>query len=431
VANYAGVTESTWYIGGLMEKVLRNGITEYRHLIPSGSGSAIYTRRDNGTASTYYVTSDHLGSGDLVMDSAANILAKESFTPFGARRGSNWQGNPSGADFTTFQATTRRGFTGHEMLDSVSLVHMNGRVYDPYVGRFLSPDPIIQTLALSQALNAYSYVMNNPLSLIDPSGHSWLSKAFKSIGKFFKKFWRPIVAIVVAVVSYGYFAPMASQWLAGSVALAPGITAGGAAVAGGISGALAGGITGGFKGALIGGMAGLLFAAGNAAWGGVKSSFVRGAARALTAGVVGGASSEALGGSFRDGFYFTFFASAAHSIYQSVVRYRATWASGGDAVEKTANQRPVEAANNFGTQGQPVDRAGFWGEGGKLSRFANRIPGMNAIAGMHDEIVTHISGAWRGVLNVPMMVPAVATTLPALVPVTPGAYQVYMQSRSD
>ena len=120
------------------------------------------------------------------MDSAATVLARESFTPFGARRGSNWQGNPSGADYTTFQNTTRRGFTGHEMLDSVSLVHMNGRVYDPYVGRFLSPDPIIQTLGLSQALNAYSYVMNNPLSLIDPSGYSWLSKAFKSVGKFFK-----------------------------------------------------------------------------------------------------------------------------------------------------------------------------------------------------------------------------------------------------
>ncbi|MGE0467631.1 MAG: RHS repeat-associated core domain-containing protein [Steroidobacteraceae bacterium] len=239
VANYGGVAETILYIGGLLEKVTRSGVTEYRHRIPAGSGSAIYTRRDNGTASTYYVTTDHLGSGDLVMDSAANVLARESFTPFGARRGSNWQGNPTGADYTTFQNTTRRGFTGHEMLDAVSLVHMNGRVYDPYVGRFLSPDPIIQTLGLSQALNPFSYVMNNPLSLIDPSGYSWLSKAFRSIGNFFKKFWRPILAIVIAVVSFGYLAPLASQWLATSVCLMPGtITAGGAAIAGGISSGL-------------------------------------------------------------------------------------------------------------------------------------------------------------------------------------------------
>jgi len=83
------------------------------------------------------------------MDSAATVLARESFTPFGARRGSNWQSTPTSGDYSTFQGTTRRGFTGHEMLDSVSLVHMNGWVYDPYVGRFLSPDPILQTLGFS------------------------------------------------------------------------------------------------------------------------------------------------------------------------------------------------------------------------------------------------------------------------------------------
>ena len=45
------------------------------------------------------------------------------------------------------------------MLDSVGLVHMNGRVYDPLVGRFLSADPIIQTISVSQAINPFYYVM--------------------------------------------------------------------------------------------------------------------------------------------------------------------------------------------------------------------------------------------------------------------------------
>ncbi|MFO1466508.1 MAG: RHS repeat-associated core domain-containing protein [Steroidobacteraceae bacterium] len=164
-------TTTTYYIGGLMEKVtLPSGVTEYRHRIPAGSGSAIYTRRSDSTNSTYYSTTDHLGSGDLLLDSAGAILAKESFTPFGARRGSNWSGTPSTANYNTFAQTTRRGFTGHEMLDPVSLIHMNGRVYDPQLGRFLSADPIVQTLNISQALNPFSYVMNNPLSLTDPSG---------------------------------------------------------------------------------------------------------------------------------------------------------------------------------------------------------------------------------------------------------------------
>jgi len=165
------------------------------------------------------VTSDHLGSGDLILDSAANILARESFTPFGARRGSNWQGNATGGDYTTFQNTTRRGFTGHEMLDSVSLVHMNGRVYDPYVGRFLSPDPIIQTLALSQALNPFSYVMNNPLSLIDPSGYSWLSKLFRSVKRFFKSFLNDLNWIIGTILSFTPLWPLGAALIASPVHL--------------------------------------------------------------------------------------------------------------------------------------------------------------------------------------------------------------------
>lgn len=73
VANYGAVSETTWYIGGMLEKVLRSGVTEFRHLIPAGSSTALYTRRDNGTNGTYYLTSDHLGSGDLVLDSAARV----------------------------------------------------------------------------------------------------------------------------------------------------------------------------------------------------------------------------------------------------------------------------------------------------------------------------------------------------------------------
>jgi RHS repeat-associated protein len=175
VANYGGTTETIHYIGGLLQIVTRGtGPTEYRHQIPAGSSTAVYTRRSDGTTGTYYATSDHLGSADLVMDSAANVLVRESFTPFGARRGSDWKSGTSSADWTQIQSTTRQGFTGHEMLDSVSLIHMNGRVYDPALGRFLSADSVIQSLGASQSINPYSYAWNDPLKYTDPSGHSLL-----------------------------------------------------------------------------------------------------------------------------------------------------------------------------------------------------------------------------------------------------------------
>ena len=63
-----------------------------------------------------------------------------------------------------------RGFTGHEHLDAFELINMNGRVYDPIIARFLSPDPFIQAPDNTQSFNRYSYCFNNPLVYTDPSG---------------------------------------------------------------------------------------------------------------------------------------------------------------------------------------------------------------------------------------------------------------------
>jgi RHS repeat-associated protein len=67
-------------------------------------------------------------------------------------------------------ASTIHGFTGHTHADDVALIHMNGRIYDPNLGRFLSVDPIVQFPASTQSLNPYSYLMNNPMAATDPSG---------------------------------------------------------------------------------------------------------------------------------------------------------------------------------------------------------------------------------------------------------------------
>jgi hypothetical protein len=160
---------------------------------------------------------------------------------------------------------------------------MNGRIYDPKLGRFLQADPVVQAPKNSQSLNRYSYVLNNPLSYTDPSG-------FFSIGKFFKKWGRLIVA---AVVTY-FTAGAASGWAAGW-GFAAG-TAGNAAIAGAIAGAAGGAIlTGTVKGAFFGALTG-------AAFGAIGATGWSSGSKTIASGTAGGITSELQGGKFGHGF---------------------------------------------------------------------------------------------------------------------------------
>jgi RHS repeat-associated protein len=172
VASYAGTAETTIYIGGLLEKVTRSGVTSYKHLIAGGSGPvAVYTRKSDGTNQTHYLTRDHLGSVDSVTNSSGAIEVRLAFGSFGQRRKeAGWSGAVPSADLNQITATTRHGFTFHELLDNLALTHMNGRVYDQVVGRFLSADPFVPAPLSTQSYNRYSYTHNNPLSFTDPSG---------------------------------------------------------------------------------------------------------------------------------------------------------------------------------------------------------------------------------------------------------------------
>ena len=104
-------------------------------------------------------------------DAAGALKVRLSYGAFGKRRNeAGWAGAVPVGDLTGIANTTRHGYTEHEMLDNLTLIHMNGRVFDPTVGRFLSADPFVQAPDFSQSLNRYSYVWNNPLSFTDPSG---------------------------------------------------------------------------------------------------------------------------------------------------------------------------------------------------------------------------------------------------------------------
>jgi RHS repeat-associated protein len=171
IANHAGTTETTIYAGELTEKFKHGSTTTWRQYVAAPTGTIAVQLQSGSTAPTRrYLTHDHLGSTDRILDAAGVPLASESFAPFGKRRGANWTGTPTAPELATMRGITPDGFTGHEHLDNLDLIHMNGRVYDPQLGRFISADPFVSSPYDGQSLNRYSYVWNNPLSFVDPSG---------------------------------------------------------------------------------------------------------------------------------------------------------------------------------------------------------------------------------------------------------------------
>ena len=101
-----------------------------------------------------------------LLDENGNIVEEYSYDAWGRRR------NPTDWSYAGISEPTLidRGFTGHEHLDMFGLINMNGRIYDPITGRFLSPDNYVQAPGYSQSYNRYAYCFNNPLRYTDPDG---------------------------------------------------------------------------------------------------------------------------------------------------------------------------------------------------------------------------------------------------------------------
>ena len=154
------------YIGEIKQKSYVGGIVQHTQTVD--------IQTNNSTEALQYLHRDHLGSTESITDEQGQLVQRLAFDPYGQRRNSGWEDATAAflASMSNFSyLNTSQGFTGHEMLDEVNLIHMNGRVYDPVLGRFLSADPYVQAPLFSQSYNRYSYVWNNPLSMVDPSGY--------------------------------------------------------------------------------------------------------------------------------------------------------------------------------------------------------------------------------------------------------------------
>ena len=259
-----------FYVDNLFElKIDKGKVSCFNYIFAFGKAVAIVT--EGASADVKYLHHDHLGSIQDFTDEAGLLYQDLSYDAWGLRRSpDNWVVFDV---LTSSHAYDEHGFGGHEHIDFFDLVNMGGRMYDPVVGRFISADPFIQSPDFTQSLNRYAYCVNNPLSLIDPSGYSWFSKNWKSLVA-------SVVGVAVSVVTAGSGSGIGVAIIAGA--------AGGAA--GALTGALLNGANIGqiakstFTGAFWGGLAG---AANNLA-GDINEFWLRIGAHTLSEGTMEG-----------------------------------------------------------------------------------------------------------------------------------------------
>jgi RHS repeat-associated protein len=148
---------------GAQETEVKDDVTTVRTYWPMGIG---FETDKLGSTQLYWVHHDRIGSVVAITDANGKLVESTAYDAWGKRRDLTSNATPDTLD----GVIDNKGYTGHEMLDQLDLVHMNGRVYDPLTAKFLSGDPLVQDPTNGQNYNRYSYVLNNPTNLTDPTG---------------------------------------------------------------------------------------------------------------------------------------------------------------------------------------------------------------------------------------------------------------------
>jgi RHS repeat-associated protein len=273
--------ETRLYIGNV-EIIVQPGQSTFRRTV---AGVMLQTSTSpTSSATNNYLFHDQLGSVVRITDFAGVAIERLDYAAFGENRDFN---DPSVKNYNT-PALTNRGFTGQEAALG-GVIHFNGRLFDPFLGRFLQVDPVVQAPLNPQSWNGYAYVFNNPLRYTDPTG---------LIGQDERQALGAIVVIVASI-----FAPYVAPYLKFAYAVAVG------AVAGGIT-------TGTWQGAMYGAFSAAIFYGigsyfRDAQWAQAtegSSAFDTGlnwggyGAKVVAHGVAGGVMSRLQGGRFGNGF---------------------------------------------------------------------------------------------------------------------------------
>ncbi|WP_314791348.1 RHS repeat-associated core domain-containing protein [Tannerella forsythia] len=278
-----------YYLGGRYEMDVMGNSQKHRLYIGGDAytAPAVYMNTGNGWA-LYYICRDYLGNMTHLVASNGTVVQELSYDAWGRLR--NPETHAVYLPDNETELLLGRGYTGHEHLPMFGLINMNARLYDPVLGRFLSPDPYVQMPDFTQSFNRYSYCLNNPLVYVDQDGEfihliigavvggvvNWATHGFQFNAKGLGSF-----AVGAAV---GTLSALGGAWVAAT------FEAGGVAAGAGI-GAVSGGVIGGGSSFLLNGGNNLI--AGNNFFDNWKSSLVSGA--------IGGALSGAVSGGFAGG----------------------------------------------------------------------------------------------------------------------------------
>jgi RHS repeat-associated protein len=407
-----GILQSkTTYIGSLYE--INSDGTTTKHIFSGSNRVATVTANTviPAQAGIQYYHSDHLGSSNVITDATGAQIGFTEFTPYGS----------------TFKQTgsfdPKHKFTGKELDSSTGLYYYGARYYDPFFGRFITPDTIVQAPYDPQSLNRYSYCRNNPINLVDPTGHSWKS--------FWKKFGGAIASIAVGIVVGIATAGIGSVFY--STTMGMGAFWGGvasAATTGVLAGAAAGGVGGAFygqnigqsmlMGAAFGALSGAVFGGMISKVGGLDWNWKVGFERVGLSAVVGGGISEMAGGSFKDGAIFAGAIAGADFVYRVMVstalKGRNVGASmrtaeqngqpkvfrneDGSVREVTLNERRL---NNVGFASEEIASGlkHFVGDetGPVMSAIGRFIPGMQGMSLSHDVAVRALCSTFGSTTN--------------------------------
>ncbi|KAF7787656.1 hypothetical protein PRUB_a5342 [Pseudoalteromonas rubra] len=314
-------SKTIYYVGALeiVDEGASGEFANQHYVRRSINGDAVQTYHPNGQASLQWLFTDHQGSVVAITDYAGKLLKRFSYDVFGKQSEivrppssdasyTHWSTASLGI-FTRVPANSR-SYTGHEPITlggDNRIIHMNGRIYDAETGRFMQADPFVQAPSNLQNYNAYSYVLNNPLSYTDPSGY--LFKKLTQIAGFMSG------GIVGAVMAH-----QIQRFIANSKTLSTLYVAGASIVSGAVCGPCSIAVTaiasaqntyyrtGDFGAAIkagaVSGVSAAAFYAVGSAFEGVNTAF--GSAgyfgKVAAHGLVGGTMSVMQGGKFGHGF---------------------------------------------------------------------------------------------------------------------------------
>lgn len=175
----SGTLTKTRYYAHNFEKTVdaAGNVQEICYIMANGKPVAMHVR-DNGIDHIYSLYTDHLGSITHIFSNVGTTLVEErSYDLWGRPR------DPNTWDYTGLPAYAfDRGYTGQEHLWDFNVVNLNGRLYDPLIGRMMGVDKYISNPANPQAYNSYSYAMNNPLKYTDKDGNNPLIAVYAVAG---------------------------------------------------------------------------------------------------------------------------------------------------------------------------------------------------------------------------------------------------------